>query len=187
VCLISKFVLFLGHPTYALTVVLCTLLISAGVGSYWSGRSIGDTHAALQRAVGVAVMAIAVLGVAVEVVLPRLLDGASFATTLLVTVGLLGPVGFLMGMPFPLGLRLLGRTGPEWAQLIPWVWGINGASSVLGSVLAISLAINFGFRMTLVAGVVVYAAALGTARYLAGGARAPAPAEVGDRRWASAG
>jgi hypothetical protein len=169
VCLISKFILFLGHPTYALTVVLCTMLVSAGIGSYCSGRFVGEGHSSLGRVLIAAVLAIAALAVVTEVVVPSLLGHASTLTAAVVTVAMLAPVGFLMGMPFPLGLRLLDRTGPQWAQLIPWVWGINGAASVLGSVLAISIAINYGFRMTMLAGVCVYVVALATSRRLAGG------------------
>ena len=151
VALISNFILFLGHPIYALTVVLCTLLISAGVGSYWSGRNLSASREALAKVIGIELVAIVALAAILELVFSRLV-GSSFAVSVMLTILTLAPVGFLMGMPFPMGLRLLDRAGPEWAALIPWVWGINGASSVLGSILAISIAINLGFRMTLLAG-----------------------------------
>lgn len=167
--LISKFVLFLGHPIYALTVVLCTLLISAGLGSYWSGRNVGSGHDALRRVIAVALGAIVCLALVVEVVFGRLLADASFTTAAVLSVATLAPAGFLMGMPFPLGLRLLDRMGKQWAELVPWVWGINGATSVLGSVMAISIAINLGFRITLLAGLIVYGVAYFTAAYIAGG------------------
>ena len=169
--LISKFVLFLGHPIYALTVVLCTLLISAGLGSYWSGRNVGPGHDSLRRVIAVALTAIVVLALVVEVVFGHMLARASFTTAAILSVATLAPVGFLMGMPFPLGLRLLDRMGSQWAQLVPWVWGINGATSVLGSVLAISIAINLGFRATLVGGLLIYGVAFVTAGYIAGGER----------------
>lgn len=187
VSLISKLVLFLGHPTYALTVVLCSMLISAGLGSYWSGRYVGNSHRALRRVLVVALAAIASLGLAVEFAFPRLLGGASLPACLALTVGTLVPAGFLMGMPFPLGLRLLDRAGTQWAQLIPWVWGINGATSVLGSVLAISIAINMGFRVTMLVGIAVYAAAFVAARYLAGGTLQVAVTEIAQRRRAAVG
>jgi spermidine synthase len=187
ISLISKLILFLGHPTYALTVVLCSMLIFAGLGSYWSGRHVGSTHASLWGVLACVLAAIAGLGLAVELLFPRLLGGASLPVCLVVIVATLMPAGFLMGMPFPLALRLLDRTGPQWAQLIPWVWGINGATSVLGSVLAISVAINLGFRVTLLVGLAVYVAALITSRYLAGGAVEATVTEVGERRRAVAG
>ena len=188
VSLISKFVLFLGHPIYALTVVLCSLLISAGLGSYWSGRHVSEGHAALRRVILTALAAIALLYVILDVVFTRMLVDASFATAAILTVATLAPVGFLMGMPFPLGLRLLDRAGPQWAQLVPWVWGINGATSVLGSVLAIAIAINCGFRVTLLVGLCVYGVAWMSAAYLTGGSLpAAVPEQAAARRVAGAG
>jgi hypothetical protein len=168
VALISNFILFLGHPIYALTAVLCTLLISAGLGSLWSGKHVAGGHAALSRMISFALVGIVLLTLVLEFVFSRMV-GAPFLLCILLTIATLGPVGFLMGMPFPLGLRLLDRVGPQWAALIPWVWGINGACSVLGSILAITLAINFGFRVTMAAGLVIYGIAWLTSHYLAGG------------------
>jgi spermidine synthase len=168
VTLISKFILFLGHPTYALTVVLCTLLISAGLGSYWSGRNLDYRHATLGHVIAATIAAIILLTVALDVVLIRTV-GTSLPVCVLLSIVTLAPVAFLMGMPFPLGLRLLGLAGPQWAQIIPWVWGVNGATSVLGSILAIAIAINIGFRVTLVVGLCIYALAWVMSRFLAGG------------------
>ena len=75
--LVSKFVLFLGHPIYALTVVLCTLLISAGLGSYWSGRNVGPGHDSLRRVIAAALAAIVVLALVVEIVFGHMLAHAS--------------------------------------------------------------------------------------------------------------
>ena len=168
VALISSFILFLGHPIYALTAVLCTLLISAGLGSQWSGLHVAGDHAALRRVIGYALVSIVLLTLVLELIFSRLV-GAPFLLCILLTIVTLGPVGFLMGMPFPLGLRLLDKVGPEWAALIPWVWGINGATSVLGSILAITVAINFGFRATMLLGLAIYGLAWVTSAYLAGG------------------
>lgn len=187
VALISKFILFLGQPIYALTAVLCTILISAGIGSYWSGRNVGTSRAALRRVIVAALAGIVALSFLVEVVFPRLLGGAPFLLCIALTIATLAPVAFLMGMPFPLGLRLLDREGPEWGQLIPWVWGINGATSVLGSILAITIAINFGFRTTMVAGLCAYGLAMLTARALAGGDQAEAQAAARPARQAARG
>lgn len=168
VALISNLILFLGHPIYALTAVLCTLLIAAGLGSQWSGKHIAGDHAALSRVITWALAGIVALTLVIELVFSRLI-GAPFWLCILLTISTLGPVGFLMGMPFPLALRLLDRVGPQWAALIPWVWGINGATSVLGSILAITLAINFGFRITLMFGLLVYGLAWVTSHFIAGG------------------
>jgi predicted membrane-bound spermidine synthase len=187
IALISKFILFLGHPIYALTAVLCTILISAGIGSHWSGRHIGSDHDSLRRVIAVALGGIVVLSFLIEVVYPRFLVGAPFVVCVLLTVAALAPVAFLMGMPFPLGLRLLDRVGPQWAELIPWVWGINGATSVLGSILAITIAINFGFRTAMAVGLCAYGLAMLTARSLAGGAQSEAVAATPATRHAARG
>jgi spermidine synthase len=187
VSLISQFVLVLGHPIYALTIVLCTILISAGLGSYWSGRHVGAGHAPLRRVILAALGGMLVVGLILELAFGPALAGAPFGVAAAATVATLAPLGFLMGMPFPLGLRLLDRMGPQWAQLVPWVWGINGATSVLGSVLAISIAINFGFRMTMLAGLCIYGAAFVMASYLAGGALPVTVPEPSDARRAAAG
>jgi predicted membrane-bound spermidine synthase len=174
VALISKFILFLGHPIHALTVVLCTILVSAGFGSYWSGRHVAAGHAGLARVIRAALAVIVVLALVLDFVFEEYLIGMPFAVCVALTIASLAPAGFLLGMPFPLGLRLLDQMGRKWAQFIPWVWGINGATSVLGSILAITIAINFGFRASMVAGLCAYGIALATARHLAGGTSAAA-------------
>jgi hypothetical protein len=71
-----------------------------------------------------------------------------------VTILALAPVGFLLGQALPLGLRRLA----SWrADLAPWAWSVNGGASVLGSVLAMVIAINSGFTATLLAGGLAYA------------------------------
>jgi hypothetical protein len=104
-------------------------------------------------------------------VLPGLLErlvGLPFTAKLLVSAGLLVPLGFAMGMPFPTGLRALaGRSASEppaddaSGNLVEWAWAMNAASSVLGSVLAIVIAIQFGLNVTLASGAAAYLVALG--------------------------
>jgi hypothetical protein len=86
--------------------------------------------------------------------------GLAFGLRLGVTVIVLAPVGLLMGLPLPLGIRWLEREAPT---LIPWVWGVNGAASVVSSVLAALLALSFGFSSVLVSGAICYAGAAITA------------------------
>ena len=80
----------------------------------------------------------------------------SFAVRLILTVALLAALGFLMGMPFPVGMRWAGTRQPG---VVPWLWGINGLMSVLGSALGIALAIHVGFRVTLFVAAGLYALA----------------------------
>jgi hypothetical protein len=80
-----------------------------------------------------------------------------------VAASMLVPIGIALGLPMPTGLRILGRQAP---QMLPWAWGINGALSVLGATLAIFIAMNWGFRITLLtasAAYIIGLAALGLA------------------------
>jgi len=154
VTFIQRFVLFLGHPTYALTVVVFLMLLSSGAGSVISRKWI----AAPQRVWVPLLITASVLMVYVRI-LPLILNrlvGVPFPAKLVISALLLAPLGFAMGMPFPAGLRALARTGDS----IEWAWAMNAASSVLGSVLAIVIAIQFGLNVTLICGAVSYLLAL---------------------------
>jgi hypothetical protein len=88
-------------------------------------------------------------------------------------VVLLAPLGLLMGMPFPLGIRLVTRTNPP---LVPWAWGINGCASVLGSILTVMLAQSIGFALVMVLAVLVYLVGLAAVMALRSPAMTPAQA-----------
>ncbi len=167
IALMQRFALLLGHPSRSLALVLAALLFSAGAGSYASGRW------SLSLPVVLGVLVAALLGVAF--VYP-LIIGAVLGQPLwirgLVTVALVAPLGFLMGMPFPTGIRIVATHGKD---SVPWMWAVNGGMSVLGSVLAIIMAILSSFTAVLVAAAAGYAvallsfAALGRASRAAGG------------------
>ena len=130
----QRLIIFLGHPTYGLSVVLFSLLLSSGLGSYSLGRicnaGLGDK--ALVRLI-LLLTVLTLLGV----LTPPLIRQFRESTTLvriLVATGILSPLGLFMGMAFPLGMRSASERS---ASLTPWLWGINGAASVLASVLAI--------------------------------------------------
>ena len=175
IAFIQRFVLFLGHPTYALTVVIFLLLLSSGAGSLVSRRWMSTT---VQNWVPLTVITVAIF--LYVLVLPAILVslvGLSFTIKLLVSGMLLVPLGFAMGMPFPTGLRALVSTPasefPASASVqttalgtaceenaVEWAWAMNAASSVLGSVLAMVIAIHFGLTVTLACGAVAYLLAL---------------------------
>jgi spermidine synthase len=172
IALIQRFVLFLGHPTYALTVVVFLLLLSSGMGSLTSRRWLHKpslTPAAL-LAIAIGIL-IAVL--ALPTVLNALV-GIAFAGKLMVAALVLAPLGFLMGMPFPTGLRALaasveGNSKTDAREnAIEWAWALNAGSSVLGSVLAIVIAIQFGLNTTLACGAAAYVLAILSWRHLEG-------------------
>jgi SAM-dependent methyltransferase len=158
VAFIQRFVLFLGHPTYALTVVVFLMLLSSGAGSVVSR----DWMARPQR-VWVPLTIVAAVLLAYVWILPSILNrmvGAPFAAKLLISALVLAPLGFAMGMPFPAGLRALADNHPATSKPLEWAWAMNAASSVLGSVLAIVIAIQFGLNVTLTCGAAAYLLAL---------------------------
>jgi hypothetical protein len=167
IAFIQRFVLFLGHPTYALTVVVFLLLLSSGAGSLASRRWLGQASSAwLPLTIIVAAL---VLYVFILTGLLNALVGLAFIAKLLVSAALLVPLGFAMGMPFPTGLRALSlvsidipesRSNHAGENAVEWAWAMNAASSVLGSVLAMVIAIQFGLNITLACGASAYLVAL---------------------------
>jgi spermidine synthase len=159
--LMQHFILFLGHPIYAFAAVLFAILLFSGLGSMISARL------PLSRTLMVLIGAIILYPLVLPVVF-RLLLGHSLGLRLLVSVLSLAPLGFLMGVPFPRGIEIVGHLAPD---LVPWAWGINGCTSVLASILSAMLAISFGFSRVLVGGSVAYLVALGVIYPLAGAER----------------
>jgi SAM-dependent methyltransferase len=168
IAFIQRFVLFLGHPTYALTVVVFLLLLSSGAGSLISRKWLAETRRAWLPLI--LIVAALLLYVFVLPGLLNLLVGMPFPPKLLVSAVLLVPLGFAMGMPFPTGLRALagtpalGSPSKEASEtkenVVEWAWAMNAASSVLGSVLAMVIAIQFGLTVTLACGAGAYLMAL---------------------------
>src|SRR5580704_7782431 len=166
IAFIQRFVLFLGHPTYALTVVIFLLMLSSGAGSLSSRLWLPQTNSGW-----VPLLLVIVTLLADVFFLPSRLTalvGMGFGYRLLVSGILLAPLGFVMWMPFPTGLRALaalpapefpaGQTGSD--NAIEWAWAMNAAASVLGSVLAMVIAIQFGLTVTLACGAAAYVMAL---------------------------
>ena len=158
IAFIQRFILFLSHPLYAVAVVLAGFLLFAGLGSAASAR-LGR-----RQPVAIAVAAIAGFSLLYLVGLPPLFErliGLPDAFRVAVSAGLIAPLAFFMGMPFPLGLARLRDTAPGF---IPWAWGINGYASVLSAVLATLLAVQVGFSGVLLLALALYAAAAALAR-----------------------
>jgi hypothetical protein len=148
----QELILFLGHPTYAVTVVLSSLLACAGLGSLAAGRIAVVDRGALTR-IGVAVVvALLAVNVVVRHVLPLAL-GTSLETRVALAVVTLAPLGFVLGMPFPSGIRLVHDRCPS---LVPWAWAINGFLSVFASVACVSASMAVGFSTVLLLAAVVY-------------------------------
>jgi hypothetical protein len=153
ISLMQRFVLYLGYPTYALSVVLLSLLLSLGVGSFLSSRWVGREGTVLPTAL----IGVAVLVVAYKTGLPFVLDrtlGAPLAVRIAFTVLLLAPLGVALGTFFPLGIRRAAEIHPD---LVPWAWGVNGCASVTASVFAVIVAMEFGFVVVWILSLAVYA------------------------------
>jgi spermidine synthase len=169
---VQRLVLYLGHPTYAITVVIFLLLASSGAGSLTSRR-----WPARAPTVHFVLGAIAAALLVYTFVLPPSLTstvGLGFAIKLVISSVILIPLGFAMGVPFPTGLRALAGAAPDTRDhagsrqespsnssdsAVEWAWALNAAASVLGSVLAMFVAVNLGLTFTLGCGLAAYLAA----------------------------
>ena len=150
IAFIQKFILFLHHPLYAVSVVLCAFLVFAGLGSLNSAR--WQKYLSLSGiTIGIGVFSL--LYVLLLPVLFGLLVQMPIGFKIPVSVLLIAPLAFLMGMPFPIGLGMLSNRLPAW---IPWAWGINGCASVVSAILATLLAIHLGFVFVVVAAILAY-------------------------------
>jgi predicted membrane-bound spermidine synthase len=168
VALIQRFMLFLGHPTYAMTVVVFLMLLSGGAGSFASKYWLKQTLR-VRAVLGAIAGLVTLYAFLLHTVLGSLV-AMPFPDKVLVSAMLLVPLGFLMGMPFPAGLREIAEQARAFSKAsaatesntIEWAWAMNAASSVLGSVLAILIALHFGLDATLgcAAGAYLAAAAL---------------------------
>jgi hypothetical protein len=154
ISLFQKFILFLGQPVYSISILLFSILIGAGIGSWMSGilwkrRTLFKLRLAALM-VGLIVLTYTILLKQVFV----FFLGTPFLTRMFISFLLLTPLGFFMGMPFPLSMKLLAEFGLE--QYVPRMWGVNGIGSVLGSSLAIILAISYGFSFSMILGAILY-------------------------------
>jgi hypothetical protein len=155
--LMQRFVLYLGHPVYAIAIVLFAVLLFSGIGSFLTR---GLTGPEARRRLSISLPALLLLLVVYNLVLERMFaatQSQSEIVKILLSVLLLLPLGVLMGMPFPSMIRRVSEWSPG---LVPWCWGVNGATSVLGSVSAVMVALSMGFGASLAAGMAAYAGAL---------------------------
>lgn len=159
VVLIQRLVLFLGFPTYALSVVLAALLIATGAGAALSARWT-DPRRSLTFALAGACAAIALIAFALQPLVEALI-GLPFALRVIASVLVVAPVGVLLGTAMPVGLQRLAALHPAG---VAWAWGINGITSVLGTVLAVFVAINAGFTAATLVALACYLAALAHVR-----------------------
>jgi hypothetical protein len=173
ITLIQRLTLFLGYPTYSLTVTLASILVFTGVGAWFTGRYEHRRERVIPALVG-AIIALALLA---GFALPALTDallGAPLTVRILVTVIILAPLGICLGTFMPVGLRAVSGLSDHAEEYVAWSWAVNGFASVIGSVLTTLLAMSFGFTVVLAIAVATYGVAL-TALHRLLPASTPAP------------
>jgi hypothetical protein len=144
---VQRFILVLGNSVHSISVVFFSLLLSSGLGSYYSGRiePRSRSHRLVIQMLGILSILYGVLSPVIQLTL-----GLPFAARLLLSFVIIFPLGFLMGMPFPIGVRM--HSDSE-GSFLGWAWAINGCASVLGSILPMTIALYSGFsKIYVVAG-----------------------------------
>jgi hypothetical protein len=149
----ERLTVFLGHPMYGLSVVLFTLLLSSGIGSFNapSSESLSISNKQLVCLSGIPV-SIFLFGYLLAMFIPGSRD-AIVQLRIVLSILILFPIGFFMGMAFPIGMQLAKKTHPS---MLAWFWGVNGAASVLASVLAVIVSLTMGISATLMTGLALY-------------------------------
>jgi hypothetical protein len=153
---IQRFLLFFGEPVYTFAVVLAGLLGFAGIGSLMVGGLAANHRAFLLWTIP-AILAVLLL----TTVLSSRIFTSGFAPSvpwrIVIVLAMLAPLGILLGMPFPIGLRIVAEVAPSF---VPWAWGVNGFFTVIGSIGASILAMATGFTAVLAFSGVCYFVAL---------------------------
>jgi len=158
---LQRFSVYLGHPTYTLAVVLFAMILFSGLGSFVSDRAKQVAPAIFIVPIAAAVW-IAALALAAQPVIASTIQLALPVRCALV-VAMIGPVSFLLGFCFPLGLRAVSARSEE---ATAWMWGVNGGFGVVASVLAVLLSMSLGIRFSWFAAAAMYALLAGVARRL---------------------
>jgi hypothetical protein len=153
----QRLIIALGHPTYGLSVVLFALLLSSGAGSYLTA---GVTAATVAQSGRLRLIVLLVVLAAFGITTPSIVHAIEPASTvwrILTSVAVLFPIGLMLGMAFPLGMKVAAERSDA---LTPWFWGLNGAASVLSSVLSVCIALTWSISTAFWAGVLCYVVAL---------------------------
>lgn len=156
IALLQRFTLFLGQPVYTFAVVLAALLIFTGLGSALADKFGASIRKNLRFIIPLILVTLLVTAFLTPFIFNAAL-GWSLLSRVIISVLILMPLGLLLGMPFPSGLRIIGEEAPA---LVPWAWGVNGFFTVIGTVGALILGMAFGFKAVLVIASLCYLTAL---------------------------
>ncbi len=148
--LIQKYILILGHPSYSFTIVLASILTSAGIGSLLSEKIKNPYKAILIGCSGI------VISVCLVYLILTFFSGNivsyPFTLRLILSVILIAVNGFFMGMMMPSGIRVISK----YQKAIPWMWAVNGIFSIVANFVSVYVSLLFGFKYTLLVGILVY-------------------------------
>ena len=153
---IQKFILYLTNPSYSTSIIIFSFLFFSGLGSFYSKKMEKNYIGSLK----IIILTLCVILLLYQIILPHIFNTTlkySLLVRILITLGLIFPLGFLMGMPFPLGIRLVSsiNQGKE-KGLIPWLWATNNFCSIIASVSAVIIALFFGFRVVATLAILAY-------------------------------
>jgi len=151
---IQKFILYLTNPSYSTSIIIFSFLFFSGLGSFYSRRIEKNYVNALK----IIIFTLCGILIVYQFILPYVFNTTlqySLLVRIFITVGLILPLGFLMGMPFPLGIRLVNST-EQGKGLIPWLWATNSFCSIIASVSAVIIALFFGFKVVALLAALIY-------------------------------
>lgn len=151
---IQKFILYLTNPAYSTSIIIFSFLFFSGLGSFYSRRIEKNYVNALK----IIIFTLCGLLILYQFILPYVFNTTlkySLLVRIFITPGLIFPLGFLMGMPFPLGIKLVNST-KQGKRLIPWLWATNSFCSIIASVSAVIIALFFGFKVVAILAALIY-------------------------------
>ena len=144
---IQKFILYLTNPSYSTSIIIFSFLFCSGLGSFYSKKIERNYIGSLK----IIILSLCAILLSYQIILPYIFNATLkyiLMARIFITVGLIFPLGFLMGMPFPLGIRLVNSVDQgKGKELIPWLWATNSFCSIIASVSAVIIAIIFGFKV----------------------------------------
>ncbi len=159
VSLIQRLTLFLGYPSYSLSVTLFGMLVFGGIGSYLSGRTARDPRRALVGLLATLVVLVLAYRIGIPILVDRFV-GLALPLRCAIATAVIAPLGLALGAFMPIGLRTIAATTEHRLEFVAWAWAVNGFLSVIGSMLSTILAMTLGFEVLMMVAVGVYAAGI---------------------------
>ncbi|MCB2185319.1 MAG: hypothetical protein KQJ78_02800 [Deltaproteobacteria bacterium] len=160
-CYIKHYILFLGNPAMSISLIIAFLLLFTSAGSFFSER-FGQNPGRALKLVFPAIFVVNAISIVVTPYVFQMFLGSPLMERIFICMLMVAPMGLVMGMPFPLGLRMLHHIAP---QYIGWAWGVNGFMTVMGSILTVVVSLYFGFNAVLWMAGALYLCGLAVSRF----------------------